>query len=35
MGQLGPAMDEWRRAAAVTLMTRLHGMLARVKGKDF
>lgn len=34
MSQLGPAMDDWRRAAAVTLMTRLHEML-RVKGKDF
>jgi hypothetical protein len=34
MAQLGPALDDWRRDAAVALMTRLHEKM-RARGKDF
>ncbi|MBB4197043.1 hypothetical protein CCR94_23270 [Rhodoblastus sphagnicola] len=34
MGDLGAAVTDWRRAASVTLMTRLREKL-RAKGKDF
>jgi hypothetical protein len=34
MGDLGAAMEDWRRVAAMTLMTRLREKL-RAKGKDF
>ena len=34
LGALGPVLDDWRRTASVTLMTRLREKL-RAKGKDF
>jgi hypothetical protein len=34
LGDLGPAMEAWRRAASVSLMTRLREKM-RAKGKDF